>query len=1139
MGAGRNSWPSAIASLSLRPDFVTSCGAKRSLLLLLCSPFPPIASSINTNQRAAATSSSYLQLLRENSRSISDMESSCIHSGCYRRRHGEETKKSPVHRLCNQELRNKSSSVRSRPTTLPVIVIAICLLSRGNALSFPPPLSCKRLNSISCTPLYRYIYPPRRAKYQSQQSQQDTGRRRQTNSVSAATPFNHDIARILFAPLFFSLYHYKNKDLNYPSSSPRHHFTRPSPFEDPSCALLAERMLRRMMENRHRSEGRTICPDSRTFGLVASAYGRLRWGQRSDGRKSDRRTYTHNMIMLEEEVSPADKLQGLLQMQLRLCHREGWRTEIRPTVDMFNRMLKRLARQSGMLRYQGSNSSAEQALLWLQLMRSPMPQYHGSDKESKMLCPPNAMTYAHVIDALSVRRDPAPVGVEQLKNKSLAGKSGLSVFESIHIFAHQIDVQMIESETRQSALMSETFLIEAEALLTLLEYEYNKYSDKSPWKDKVERALAHAYTCLAEAWGRNSVIVSTDGGKFTNQVFTREHCIERSHALLSRLEALARESIPPSCYLSVILALSTSNSSTAATLAEDILGRMIAQYAGGTPSRFIANEIAKAFSGCIAAHARNNDAPKAENILNQMIDLYYDGGLGPEFVPEIHAFGTCIALRGKYNHDRSRDSLNSRRKRELPTYHQRLHNADRAEDILSQLEFIEDNELIKGNEKFVVGATPYNIAILARVKTIDGKPDRNNPKQQEGNERVILHAQCILDHMEYERRVMPDPYTYSILLHAWCQQSRPGNEKAADYAEELLRRRIEDIDISKIMADFDMPDKKRKKNVVGEVWPNVKHYSSVLKAHAKTKSPGGAKKALALLCEMERRHYDADLVEDAEGSGSTEFHVDQKNVAKPDLVCYSIVIDAFANSRLPEASAVALRLLRAVETKYDAGDESMKLNTRIYTAVILSLVHSPFRADEDHDDSGISAAKRINNNAQRAWSILEKMKMNQVYPNSFTYNYIINAAAESTEDSRSSFEVAVRAFQELRTTKASMNPDTNNDVLDPCHPDSFTFSFMIKACNKLLPNGPLRSKVISQVFRECCRSGYLNDAILDRVWRGLSSEAFHLLVEKNTSGGKGNKEVPLKSPIKVDALPSSWSRCCTQHQEFPRHGSKA
>ena len=92
------------------------------------------------------------------------------------------------------------------------------------------------------------------------------------------------------------------------------------------------------------------------------------------------------------------------------------------------------------------------------------------------------------------------------------------------------------------------------------------------------------------------------------------------------------------------------------------------------------------------------------------------------------------------------------------------------------------------------------------------------------------------------------------------------------------------------------------------------------------------------------------------------YHVDQKNPAKPDLLCYSIFIDTFVNSRLPAASSVDHRLLRAVETKYDACDDSVKPNTRIYTAVILSLVHAPLLDKESENDSETSGDKM--NNAQ-------------------------------------------------------------------------------------------------------------------------------------------------------------------------------
>jgi len=696
----------------------------------------------------------------------------------------------------------------------------------------------------------------------------------------------------------------------------------------------------------------------------------------------------------------------------------------------------------------------------------------------------------------------------------------------------------------------------------VLEEKYNKRtaedenSDQSREHDYLKRALAHAYRSLLEGWGRYAVAgVSTpkDNGDTESN---REHAIKRAHELLGRLESLASTddqsekamvpssqtaAIPCSCYSSVILALSVSNLPSAANDAEDVLERMLSQYCVGELSDFNQQALSLsflnvAFSGCIAAHAKNNDAPKAEKILDQMVDLYYAGDLGSEFVPEVRAFGTCIALWSKHsptnvrsNGDQGRHRPNRRVSKEFLSRQQRILNADRAEDILSKLEEVAETEATKDNGKFLLHATPYNIAIQARVQTIAGN-NRSSPKNKndkDENEQIMLHAQSILDHMEYEMEVTPDPYTYSILLHAWCKQSCPGHkgEKAADYAEELLRRRIEDVDISKIYdEDITMRSHKRTQD---DIWPNVKHYSLVLKAHAKTKSAGGARKALALLSEMERRFFDADVVDDVVNNDPaiTDYHVDQKDVAKPDIVCYSIVIDAFANSRLLEASSVAHRLLCAVETKYEAGDVSMKPNTRIYTAVILSLVHAPFLRDGESETADNNFSEHVNN-AQRAWSILERMKKNDAPPNSFTYNYIINCAAQACHDvanQRISFEIALRAFQELRG-KSSHKPG-----IDACHPDSFTYAFMLKACKNLLPPGSLSTKVMSEIFQECCSSGYLNDAVLDQLWQGVSKKTFYELMDKKPStystSSRGNA---LKSyaPIRADELPMSWSRCC-------------
>lgn len=919
---------------------------------------------------------------------------------------------------------------------------------------------------------------------------EETNSATQPPNFSATATFNHDIARTLFPPLFFALYHkYSNQNQQEDHEiAIRQHLKRASPFEDPSSAQTAERMLRRMMENRYRSDGRTVCPDNRTFNLVAGSYGRLRYRDSITNNAPNNDVvweeeprlnpqYRHNIDANEELISmtSTDKLQELLQLQLCLCHYEGWPDEIRPSVDTFNRVLRRLAWRSGNIEFNSrkQTSDAEQALQWLKVMNSTLSVLKGNHDT---ICSPDSKSISYVIEALASHRIQA---YSDRKSTSKPRKTLPTANISLTEMANEMHVELESTPLSQEDSLSA--LQQAEELLVMQEemYELNR-------NDKSKQALAHSYKCLLEGFGRYAVT----SGK------SQEDAITRAHELLLRLEKLC--DAPSSSYASVILALSISNLPLATKLAEDVLNRMLTKMESDDQV-LNANDVSKAFSGCIAAYVKNNDAPKAEMILFQMIDLYESGELGNEFVPEPRAFGTCIAAWSKY--DPSAEESNRRDTRWVSSPRQRLYNADRAESILVELERVARNEAAKNQNKYVLHATPYNIAILARVQTLE----KNTPQARRSNESIILHAQSILDHMEFEMGVAADPYTYSILLNAWTKQSCPGNEKAADYAEELLRRRIEDVDISNIYSDDDPSAK-----TSDDVWPNVKHYSSVLKAHANCRSPAGARKALSLLSEMEKRFYDAKIISDDEEDA--DFHVDQKDAAKPDLVCYSIVIDAFAKQKqLSEASSVAFRLLRAMEEKYNAGDMSMKPNNRIYTAVILSLAHSPYSGDD---------AEKLSN-AQRAWSLLDEMKANDVQPNSFTYNYIINCCAQESSQNENekqiAFEIAIKAFQELRKMASSSN---NNDYdgdscsTDAYHPDSFTYAFTLKACTNLLTPSPFRTNVATQVFKECCKNGYCNDEVMKRLRWCVDPDSFHALIGTDTRD------------VRIDDMPSSWSRCC-------------
>lgn len=123
---------------------------------------------------------------------------------------------------------------------------------------------------------------------------------------------------------------------------------------------------------------------------------------------------------------------------------------------------------------------------------------------------------------------------------------------------------------------------------------------------------------------------------------------------------------------------------------------------------------------------------------------------------------------------------------------------------------------------------PSQLKTVRRINKKDYSNKGQFLEDEVANEEVLLRAMSLLDHMEHEMQIAPDSYTFSILLNAWVQHIRPGNEAAADKAEALLKRNVQDSYISTSSQTVDEDS----------IWPNVKHYSSVLKAHAKTKSAG-------------------------------------------------------------------------------------------------------------------------------------------------------------------------------------------------------------------------------------------------------------------------------------------------------------
>jgi hypothetical protein len=230
----------------------------------------------------------------------------------------------------------------------------------------------------------------------------------------------------------------------------------------------------------------------------------------------------------------------------------------------------------------------------------------------------------------------------------------------------------------------------------------------------------------------------------------REKAINRAQELLCFLEELSEGEdksvhISSSSYASVVLALSVSNHPSAAFQAEQILNRMIEK--SKTLGDFDPKDIVTACSACIAAYTKNNDAPKAEAILYKMIDLYDSSVLGDEFVPDSRAYGTCIAAWAKYNPTTGLQMNGRAPFLRPPSRQQRIQNADRAEAILSELERLAEKEIAKGNHEFKLQATPYNIAIHARVQTVQRSSRKEYPHKND-----FFNNDASLDRLNLLRR---------------------------------------------------------------------------------------------------------------------------------------------------------------------------------------------------------------------------------------------------------------------------------------------------------------------------------------------------------------------------------------------------
>jgi hypothetical protein len=207
---------------------------------------------------------------------------------------------------------------------------------------------------------------------------------------------------------------------------------------------------------------------------------------------------------------------------------------------------------------------------------------------------------------------------------------------------------------------------------------------------------------------------------------------------------------------------------------------------------------------------------------------------------------------------------------------------------------------------------------------------------------------------------------------------------------------------------------------------------------------------------------------------------------KPDFICYTSVIDAYAKSNKVYAAERAVELLNEMINLYEEGYVGLKPNTKTYCSVITALGRSKMQGAAEMSQNLLDDCERMyafgNDDvapntilfnscidawakssfmykAQRAESLLIRMEEefldgNIMYkPDIITYNSVISAAANTFGNNPSlkkqAFLIALKAFKKVLGS---------TDI----QPTSRTYSLYLKAVRKLMPPGTDRDSIVKK-----------------------------------------------------------------------------
>jgi pentatricopeptide repeat protein len=273
-----------------------------------------------------------------------------------------------------------------------------------------------------------------------------------------------------------------------------------------------------------------------------------------------------------------------------------------------------------------------------------------------------------------------------------------------------------------------------------------------------------------------------------------------------------------------------------------------------------------------------------------------------------------------------------------------------------------------------------------------------------------------------DTQMKPDTRLYNSVITAFVNDAH-SNPEAAGRADDLLH----EMQLSAAGDNLVVPD--------------LVSFSSVCQAYAKSSDPDGLEKAEKVF----------DRAEQLALEGSMEF---------PDIIFFSSVVLAFSRSKSDDATKKAEGLVHYMEGLSQKGRD-IKPTTQVYNTLLSSYATSREPDRVEKAKALFAKMKDLRDNGDR-----------DAAPDVSSHNWVILAAARSPSslegDRREHFNLALEYFRGL------------HDPENESKPNSFTYSYFLKACRMLLPEGNARQKLVGKAFELGQQSGLvLRDVLLE------------------------------------------------------------